>query len=187
MRVRVPPPLLLDNTVLQEVFSPVGDFIQELIQTGVYKRNQGRITRQLTFAALAVTVALGLWRLSDTLIKFGDELRFGLPAVLLLAGLWVAYRIVNVPAFADFLIAVEAEMNKVSWPTRTELFRASIVVLVTLFVLAALLFVFDVFWQELFTFLGILRRKRKKEGVQAAAAVFGLDWIVLLILLLRVF
>ena len=33
------------------------------------------------------------------------------------------------PAFADFLIAVEAEMNKVSWPTRTELFRGSMVVI----------------------------------------------------------
>ena len=31
-------------------------------------------------------------------------------------GLWLGYRIVNVPQFADFLIAVEAEMNKVSWP-----------------------------------------------------------------------
>ena len=43
-------------------------------------------------------------------------LRFGLPALLLAAGWWISYRIVNFPAFADFLIAVEAEMNKVSWP-----------------------------------------------------------------------
>ena len=37
--------------------------------------------------------------------------------MLLAAGLWASYRLVNVPAVADFLIAVEAEMNKVSWPT----------------------------------------------------------------------
>ena len=44
--------------------------------------------------------------------------------VLASLGLWVAFRLVNMPAFADFLIAVEAEMNKVSWPTRGELFRS---------------------------------------------------------------
>ena len=36
------------------------------------------------------------------------------------------------PAFADFLIAVEAEMNKVSWPTRHELIRASMVVMLVM-------------------------------------------------------
>ena len=44
------------------------------------------------------------------------------------------FRLVNLPKFADFLIAVEAEMNKVSWPTRTELFRSSVVVIVTILV-----------------------------------------------------
>ncbi len=32
--------------------------------------------------------------------------------------LWLAWRVVNVPSFADFLIATEAELNKVSWTTR---------------------------------------------------------------------
>jgi len=63
---------------------------------------------------------------------------------------------VNVPGFADFLIAVEAEMNKVSWPTRAELYRSSVVVLVTIFVLAMVLFVFDFFWGWVFKILGIL-------------------------------
>ena len=47
------------------------------------------------------------------------------------------------PSFADFLISVEAEMNKVSWPTRTELIRASIVVILMIFLLAAILFAYD--------------------------------------------
>ena len=58
--------------------------------------------------------------------------------MLLAACVWVSYRLVNVPGFADFLIAVEAEMNKVSWPTRTELFRSSIVVLIMIFALGIL-------------------------------------------------
>jgi len=132
----------------------VSAFFQELLHTGLYKRNQGRITRQVTFAAIAITVTLGFYRLSQMLA--GDPVwEFAVPGVLLLAGWWIAYRVVNVPAFADFLIAVEAEMNKVSWPTRTELFRASMVVLVTIFALAAILFGFDYFWRTFFTWLGI--------------------------------
>jgi len=133
----------------------VGALFQELMHAGIYKRNQGRITRQLTFAALALAVALGIWRLYITLkiswlgtVLPGFEYWF--PGVLLLAGLWISYRIVNFPNFADFLIAVEAEVNKVSWPSRTELFRASLVVLFTIFAVAFILAGFDLFWRILF-------------------------------------
>jgi len=133
----------------------VGAFVQELLRTGLYKRTQGRITRQVTFAAIAVTVALGLWQLSNTLQGEAAPVQYAVPGLLLAAGLWIAYRLVNVPAFADFLIAVEAEMNKVSWPTRSELIRASLVVLVTIFVLASVLFVFDYIWIFVFDLLGV--------------------------------
>ncbi len=131
-------------------------FLRELVQTGIYKRSQGRITRQITFAAIALTVAIGCWRMSTALDQLRLELRFGIPAVLLALGVWIAYRIVNFPNFADFLIAVEAEMNKVSWPTRSELMRASLVVLITIFVLATVLTVFDLFWSGVFRTLGII-------------------------------
>lgn len=130
-------------------------FFQELLHTGIYKRTQGRVTRQVTFAALAIGVALGLWRLNQTM-GGTTALSYAVPGLLLLAGWWVAYRIVNMPAFADFLIAVEAEMNKVSWPTRAELVRSSIVVMVTMFLLAFVLLFFDTIWRTIFTWLGVL-------------------------------
>jgi len=133
----------------------VGAFVQELLRTGIYKRNQGRITRQVTFAVIAITVALGLWRLSETLLRQPAGVQYGIPGLLLMGGLWMAYRLVNVPGFADFLIAVEAEMNKVSWPTRSELIRAALVVLVTIFLLAAVLFAFDYLWITVFDALGV--------------------------------
>ena len=138
----------------------VNTFLGELIQTGIYKRSQGRVTRQVTFATVAITLVLGVWRLSATL-KVSSSLAgvyYGVPGLLLLAGLWVAYRVVNVPALADFLIAVEAEMNKVSWPTRNELIRSSIVVLVTIFALAAVLFMYDYTWNWVFIHLGVIPR-----------------------------
>ena len=56
-------------------------------------------------------------------------LRFGLPAVFPLTLGWIIFRIVHFPPFAEFLIATEAEMNKVSWTNKDDLFRATTVVL----------------------------------------------------------
>lgn len=128
-------------------------FFQELLHTGIYKRSQGRITRQVTWAAMAMSVALGFWQLSTTMIEeWGSDRVVGMvvPTVLAAMGCWIAYRLVNFPRFADFLIAVEAEMNKVSWPTRGELVRSSLVVLFTIFALAAVLFGFDAVWNAIF-------------------------------------
>lgn len=135
----------------------MNEFIQELFHSGIYKRTQGRITRQVTWAAMVIVMFLGVWRLEQTLTGvWYTGLRLGVCGGLLLVGAWVAYRVVNMPAFADFLIAVEAEMNKVSWPTRNELFRASVVVLVTIFSLTIVLFFFDFVWNQLFIRLRIL-------------------------------
>jgi preprotein translocase subunit SecE len=131
----------------------VNGFLHELRNVGVYKKSQGRITRQITWAAMAGAVALGFWRLSLTMIdQWGWNRTLGLtiPTVLAVIGCWMAYRLVNYPRFADFLIAVEAEMNKVSWPTRGELVRASLVVLFTIGILAVVLAGFDIAWTVVF-------------------------------------
>ena len=107
-----------------------------MFQAGVYKRSQGQVVRQVTFAAVAITLALGAWRLYEVLLAQTDAVRYLSSGGLLLFGLWFAFRLVNYPRFADFFIAVEAEMNKVSWPTRTELWRSAMVVIVVIFVMA---------------------------------------------------
>lgn len=130
---------------------------RELFSFGIYKRSQGRIARQVTFAALAVVVALGAWSLHQYLTDRSMTVQLGAAGAVLLVGWWMSYRAVNMPRFADFLIAVEAEMNKVSWPSKGELFRSSVVVIVTMFGLAATLYFYDLFWQMLLTKLGVLR------------------------------
>ena len=126
--------------------------MSELLHAAVYKPNQGRIVRQLTVLAIWLIVALGAWRLYATLnsTTSSNAVAVGFPAGILLAGLWIGYRLINWPRFADFLIAVEAEMKKVTWPSRDEVKRASIVVIVTIAILAISLFLFDVFWQAFF-------------------------------------
>ena len=135
----------------------MGAFFQEMFRAGVYKRSQGRICRQVTFAVIAIVVVLGILRLSQTLgVSYGMGVSYGVPGAILVIGLWVGYRTVNIPSCADFLISVEAEVNKVSWPTRHELFRGSVVVLITIIGLAAILVGFDAFWKAIFKFLGVV-------------------------------
>ena len=125
----------------------------EIFQFGVYKRSQGRITRQVTCVTIWLAFALAAWRLW---VWMGPE-SYRIPVFLtvLIAGLWLGFRVVNMPRFADFLIAVEAEMNKVSWPSRAELFRSSLVVIMVIFLLATVLFGFDLIWQQVFVMLGV--------------------------------
>lgn len=139
-----------------------GSVVSELFQFGLYKKSQGRYARQSTFIALAAAVVLGSWQMYYALGTpdwFGyvpsNAIRYAIIGVLVAVGLWISFRAIQLPRFADFLIAVEAEMNKVSWPSRGELIRSSIVVIFVIFALAGVLFLFDMFWQSLFSWLGI--------------------------------
>ncbi len=142
------------------VSSGGGSFWSELFRFGVYKPNQGRIVRQLSFLAIALLAGLAAFeihrfRLFDVLYTGLSGSRYVFLLVFVVLGLWFAYRVVNYSRFADFLIAVEAEMNKVSWPTKTELWNASLVVMFVIFAMAASLFLFDMIWTSLFQLIGI--------------------------------
>ncbi len=138
-------------------------FWSELLLTEVYKRNQGRMVRQVTCLAIWLGCFLGAWRFYETFLvdaNFGiglqgAALKWSIPSMVFLVGMWVGYRLVNWPRFADFLISVEAELNKVSWPAWPELYRASLVVIFTIAFLAILLFGYDLLWVTLFQWLKI--------------------------------
>jgi preprotein translocase SecE subunit len=230
-------------------------FWAELLKVGLYKRNQGRLARQLTGAAIAVIVAMGAWRLSQSILsgyvdsywaievaytaternsEFDETIReiakeydptaifveggdaddrtleillptsvfyetdqdldidkkklakkirtqlkaadptwdtiepyersnpvlwitYGIPFGVFAAGAWIAYRLVNYPRYVDFLVAVEAEIDKVTWASRQQLYRYTVVVVATMFLMGVVLFVYDVFWQKFFKFIGFLQ------------------------------
>ena len=83
--------------------------------------------------------------------------RFGVPAAVGLVLGWVIFRLVQYPPFVEFLIATEAEMNKVSWTSRDDLYRATTVVLVTVTLMAVFLFGVDWLWANLLSLLGVLK------------------------------
>ncbi len=138
-------------------------FVGELFTAELYKRNQGRMVRQVTCLAIWLACILGAWRFYQTFMMDADlgagwqgaTIKWAVPTLIFLVGMWVGYRLVNWPKFADFLISVEAELSKVSWPAWSELYRASIVVIFTIAFLAVLLFGYDFIWISLFQWLDI--------------------------------
>jgi len=92
---------------------------------------------------LYTTGAADAVKLSYLSIPLLPHVRYTVPLLLLALTLWLAWRLVNYPPFGDFLIATEAELNKVSWTTRKRLFQDTIVVLVTLALMAGFLLIVD--------------------------------------------
>ena len=138
-----------------------GSFWAQLFQLKLYKKTQGRVTRQATFAAIAIVFCLAAYRFdiwTSAAIKeatMSSSVRRLITLGIAVVGVGLAYRIVNYSRFADFLISVEAEMTKVSWPTRMELVRSSMVVIVVMFTMASVLAIYDIVWLRLLQFLGI--------------------------------
>ncbi len=150
-----------------------------------YKRTQGLKMRRYTIIGILLLGLSGVYTLmSQELLGAGDltmripyidhpvavlaDQRFAVPLLLTAAILWLAWRAVNMPMFADFLIATEAEMNKVSWTPRRRLIQDTIVVLVTTLLLTAFLLVIDLFWGWLLSlsFIGVLPNKSDLESLQ---------------------
>jgi preprotein translocase SecE subunit len=146
-----------------------------------YKRTQGLKVRRYTMIGALLIGLSGVFSIY-THESFGTgvyklPMPFGItapvittsaniviPGLLGLTVLWLSWRMVNMPTFADFLIATEAEMNKVSWTSRKRLVQDTIVVLTTMFLMTAFLFFVDLFWGWLLSlkFIGVL--PPTKEG-----------------------
>jgi preprotein translocase subunit SecE len=134
-----------------------GLFLLNLVQTGLYKPMQGWYARLYTALGLGVIAAAGVWRVYETSIDYTPLWRLGIPGVLALGLGWLIFRIIHFPPFAEFLIATEAEMNKVSWTSKEDLYRATTVVLTTVLLMAIYLFVVDWLWLFILRNVGVLQ------------------------------
>jgi len=121
----------------------------------IYKRGQGKYTRIGTIAAVMFVATIGAYLLSKELEIHGVWLRFAVPAVVWIGIAALILWIANRPASADFLIATESEMKKVSWSTKKEIIGSTKVVIVFMVVIAAILFAVDFMFVALFRWLGI--------------------------------
>ncbi len=122
----------------------------------IYKRGQGRYARVVTFVAAMVIGLGGASALSDRLAPYVPPLaQYGIPALALALLAAAMFWIVNRPKSADFLIATEGEMKKVSWSSKKEIVGSTKVVVVAMFILAGVLYAVDIAFAVLFASMGV--------------------------------
>jgi preprotein translocase SecE subunit len=94
------------------------------------------------------------------------NVKYTLPLFIFALGLWLSWRLVNMPVFADFLIATEAELNKVSWSTRRRLMQDTVVVLITVALLAVFILVMDTVWYKALSWrvIGVLQIHKEDKN-----------------------
>ncbi len=113
----------------------------------IYKPGLGKYTRLYSAVALAVLVGLGCWRLYARLanVSWGLSKETGflisrlVPAALFAILGFLVYWFLNKPVVADFLIAAEGEMKKVSWSSRKEIAVSTFIVIIVVIMLSALI------------------------------------------------
>jgi preprotein translocase SecE subunit len=76
---------------------------------------------------------------------------------LSIIGFFLIWRLVNVPSFADFLIATDSEMSKVSWPPLKKLWRDTLVVVTGMFLMGGMIMAMDWVWRGVLTSISVLQ------------------------------
>jgi len=121
----------------------------------IYKRGQGKYTRLWSGFGFGVVAALGCLQLYNTLqaTELGLWIETMLPAGLFVALSLLIVWLMNKASIANFMIAAEGEMKKVSWSSRKEVAVSTFIVIVVVIGFAVLLGVTDFVFQVLFTWL----------------------------------
>ena len=127
----------------------------------IYKRGQGKYTRLCSVFAGAIIVGAGCWRLyrklgvwltglsANTAMWVEMMVPVGLFVTLSLFLLWL----VNKHSVANFMIAAEGEMKKVSWSSKQEIAVSTVIVIVVVVSMALLLGVTDITFRTFFTWI----------------------------------
>ena len=149
----------------------------------IYKKGQGYWTRMGTAIAALLIAALTvnfMWKhlpawllpLFDNSAGIVDEsarvaaathaarvarnVTLGICAGFLMLYSLLVFWLMNKPANADFLIATDSEMKKVNWTSRKELIGSTKVVIIFMFLIAFILFAFDLIFGFAFYLIGVL-------------------------------
>ena len=136
-----------------------------------YKKGQGSIARLLSLGGSLLLLLWGgrsLWVYlsgftslageSATLVTVptvGLDINIALliAVVVMFASAAGVVWTLNRPRLVDLLIETEAEMKKVSWPSRQEAWNSSVIVVITVVVMMGLLFFYDYTLNKIFLLL----------------------------------
>ncbi|MBW7990563.1 MAG: preprotein translocase subunit SecE [Planctomycetes bacterium] len=121
----------------------------------IYKRGQGKYTRLCSAGAGALITGLGCLQLYNRLqaTDLGLWVETMVPAGLLVVlALFISW-LMNKPSIADFMIAAESEMKKVSWSSKKEIAVSTFIVIIVVVIMAVLLGATDLTFRTFFTWL----------------------------------
>lgn len=123
-----------------------------------YKKGQGSTARLIAVIASFALVATGGYSLWITLqgnaalskplltvphLNLDITLALIIAVIVVVAGFLGIIWFLNRARSVDLLLETEAEMRKVSWPSRPEAWNSSVIVVVTVLVMMGLLFFYD--------------------------------------------
>ncbi len=128
-----------------------------MLQCNIHRGMQGRLVRNVVLVALWIFVAVVCQSVYGAVSEyFGTMVTIASVAFVAVSAGWVAFRLIQHPPVADFLIDVQIESSKVSWCTWPELRRTTIIVLAAMIAFSAYLFACDISWQFVLRSLSIL-------------------------------
>lgn len=121
----------------------------------IYKRGQGKYTRLATAFAGLIIAGSGCMQLYKKLeahdLSMWVETMIPVGLFGVLGGL--VFMLVNKVTVADFMIAAEGEMKKVSWSSRAEIMVSTFIVIMFVFLMAILIGGSDFLFFHFFTWL----------------------------------
>ena len=134
----------------------------------IYKRGQGYYTRMGTAIGSGILILAGANYVYEQLegalpasSPAALYVQVGVPLVFVVGMGLLAYWLVGVKRRScDFMIATEGEMKKVSWSSHQTVIGSTKVVIVTVVLMAVLLFTVDVLFMFLFSSIDVLQVKR---------------------------
>ena len=117
----------------------------------IYKRGQGKNTRLSTGLGLFAIVVIGCVVLYQQLAVYDNILvQTLIPSGVCMVLSGLIFWLMNKPSIADFLIAAEGEIKKVSWSSRKEIVVSTTVVISVVLVMATGLALIDWFFIMVF-------------------------------------
>ena len=119
----------------------------------IYKRGQGKYTRLCSAFGAAIIAGLGCLQLYKKLdaTDLGLWVKTMVPAMLFVVFGLLIFWLVNKVSIADFMIAAEGEIKKVSWSSRKEIAVSTFIVIAVVILMAVSLGTADLSFKLFFT------------------------------------
>ena len=126
----------------------------------IVKRGQGYWTRMGTAGVAVMLIALiafNTYVIMNKQFAIKANICLGVAAGVAVALGLLSWRLMNKPSNVDFLIATDSEMKKVNWTSRKDLFGATKVVIIFMFLIAGILLLIDVIFGYFFQLITVLK------------------------------